>query len=94
MAALVLQHHSEDPHSQVFENLKSHPSELSLASICSGTGAFLGLGLGDASFTWLGRRSLASLAFLCNCFRFESCVATAAANLLEAFGLEPPQVVW
>ena len=39
MIALLLQHHSQDPSSNLFENVKSQPSSIDIGSICSGTGA-------------------------------------------------------
>ena len=37
LAALVLKHHSETEHSDVYRNLKTHSIPISVGSICSGT---------------------------------------------------------
>lgn len=45
LAALVLKYHAETASSNVWQNLRTHAGEWRAASICTGTGAFLGLWL-------------------------------------------------
>ena len=42
LAALLLKHHCETPDSKIYENLRSQIGEMSVASICTGTGSYFG----------------------------------------------------
>jgi len=78
MAAYVLKHHCQDPDSHISANLRTHPSETTVGSGCTGTGAFFGF---KSLRCYMGGR----IPIPCLQLRFEECVRVATLALHELF---------